>query len=833
MWLALLTPVAWAAPPHPLPGDDTVGPAAGTQDQPALAEGDGSSWLLVWRDTRNALAGTLGADATDVWGTRLDADGIPLDPVSAPIASGPWSESSPRVAWNGTEWLVVYEADAATPTWRSQGVWGRRVGSGGQSPDPGPIAIHDDPDQDEALWDVASDGASWAVLWQGTDTAAGSFVLDGAVVDAGAVPGAPQRVHTPSSTVAAPWNARLAWSTDRYLAVWSAWGDDDDLEALPLDGGLSPLGPVFEVVGDSASSVAPSIAANPDGFYVAWFDDTFGAVWSTVRGTPVGLDGQVGVVGGASLSEDAWPLDVRPDVASLGETWGVGWEYGAGAAISASLVDGAGDLALRTLVSGPLRTTVRPAVADGDGAMLVTWASLVAGGTFDLEGLTVEADGTLGAVRDLALSTPAQTRPAIAGDAGGFLVVAQSETSADSAILAWRTDAAGYALDAAPIELARGEGLTDAAVAWNGSVWLVVWADRFEGVVGRRVDPSGALLDPAPVPVLRGTQPTVAASGDTFLVAGVVPVTFDTNQLLGRRIAGNGTALDGTPLVLGSNYAEEPDASAFGSGFVVTWAHRHSHDSGLRDASYTVVSAGGAVSGESLVRTAGSVARESGVDVATDGAGALVVWSDAGDVRGRFLDAAGDLVGAAEGFVISDAANTQFDPDVAWDGARYQVAWTDWRSHPGLEPGEGDVYTSAVDPSGVVADPMGIPVATGETPEGNAAVAGVNGELVLVWTELVDESPYGSFRLAVSGPEPLPPDTADTGLVGHTGAPLDTGSDHTGPYGTDGTTDDTDPDGGPDGAKDGCGCASSGPGGAVSAVLLGLLLRRRGRPGAR
>ncbi|MEQ1572028.1 MAG: hypothetical protein ABMA64_40750, partial [Myxococcota bacterium] len=745
MWFAPLAQVAWALP-QTLPGDDLVQAAAGTQDQAALAEGDGTSWLLVWRDTRASLAGTLGTGAPDLWAVRVGADGLPIDVVSTPVAAGPWSESTPRVAWNGTDWLVAYDADAATPNYWSRGVWARRVGADGVGIGDA-VVLADAEFDDEAVWDVASDGSSWAVLWQRVDAALGGFVLDGVTIDAAGVPGAVGTVFTPSSSVTAPWSARLAWAQDRYLAVWSAWGQDDDIEALALDADLAPIGSAFDIVGDGSSSVFPAIAASDDGFYVAWYDDTFGAVWSTVRGTPVALDGAVGVAGGESLSEDAWPLDVRPDVAWMDGAWGVGWEFGAAAAISASVVDPAGALDQRVTVSGPLGYTVRPTTAGGVDQMLVAWSTAAPAGDLDLQGLAVHADGTFGAPTDLARSTPAQTRPAIAGDAGGWLVVAKSETSTDTAILGWRTDVAGTALDGAPIELARGEGLTDPAVAWNGSVWLVVWSDPYAGVSGLRVDPTGAVLDPAPIPFLLGLEPAVAASGSTFLVAGVVPVTFDSNQLLAVRVDTDGVALDAAPLLLGGNFAEAPDLSAFGDGWIATWAHRHSHDSGLRDAVYTVVSSGGGVGGESLVRTSGSVALESGVDVATDGVGALVVWSDAGDVRGRLIDAAGQLVGDGAGFVISDAANDQFDPDVAWDGATYHAAWTDWRVHPGLEPGVGDVYTTEIDAAGGVASPDGIAVSAGDVPEGNAAVAGVDGQVVLVWTKLVDEAPFGSFRV--------------------------------------------------------------------------------------
>ena len=52
MALALLATPFLAAvtlsPPSLLPGDDTPAPAAGSQFDPVLVEGDGTTWLVVW-----------------------------------------------------------------------------------------------------------------------------------------------------------------------------------------------------------------------------------------------------------------------------------------------------------------------------------------------------------------------------------------------------------------------------------------------------------------------------------------------------------------------------------------------------------------------------------------------------------------------------------------------------------------------------------------------------------------------------------------------------------------------------------------------------------------
>ncbi|MCK6506854.1 hypothetical protein L6R53_26370 [Myxococcota bacterium] len=796
--------------PQALPGDDRIGQAAGTQDEPALVAGEGDAWLLVWRDTRAALAGTLGSDATDIYGIRVGSDGVPLDEVSFPIASGAWAESSPRAAWNGSDWLVAYEADAATASYWSQGVFARRVAAEGLLLDSSAILLADDDEQDESLWDVASDGESFAVLWREEAASAASYVLQGTTVDSDGVPAVSSTVYAPRSSVSAPVNARLAWADGSYLATWSAWGNDDDIEGLLLDAGLAADGAVFDIAGDANSSVSPAVAAGDGVFYVAWFDDTYGAYWCTVRGTPVTTGGDVEVSGGASLSGEAWPLDVHPTVAWSGGGWGVAWEYGAAAAIAVSLVDGAGELEAWSTITEEDGYTRTPTAAAGDGGVLVAWATYGGRSDFDLEVLAVDADGALGDIQDASLAAPAQTHPAIAGGEDGYLVVATSTTADEVAILAWRTDAGGEALDAEPIELARATSLAEPAVGWNGSVWLVTWTDTdastsANGVVGVRVSADGGVLDSSPIALLTGTSSAVAASTDgDFLVAGVVPVTYNTNRLRAVRVSGDGEVLDGSPLDLGSNYAEAPDVAPFGTGWIVSWAHRHSATSGLRDAAYTVVSASGSVSTESLVRTSGSVARESGVNVASDGDLALVVWSDDGDLRGRFVDATGALMGDGAGFTISAESNSQFDPDLAWDGERYVVAWTDWRVHPTLEPGEGDVYRTWLSSTGEVATEAA--VAVEDVPEGGAALAGADGRSVLVWTTLDNEAPFGAFRLRTA----VQPDEGGGGDGGASDGGASDGGTGDGGTGDGGTGDGGTGDGGTGDGGTGDGGAGDG-----------------------
>ncbi len=754
--LLALTSPAFAALPTAatLPGDDTVGRAAGTQDEPVLVDGDGTAWLLAWRDNRAGLADTLGSDTKDVYAIRLGADGAPLDTVSFPVANGPWTEQSPRAAWNGTDWLVAFDADAPTTSYWGQGVAARRVDGDGTVLDAADISLVDEEYDTESVWDVASDGAGWAVIWQAVDSSLGSYVLDGAVVAADGTTLGPQRVYTPASNYGAPVNAEMAWSTDRYLVAYSAWDNDDDIMGLTVDADLASLGSPFAVVDDSYSSVQPTLAAGGGGFYVSWYDDSFGAYWGTVKGTPVGEDGTVGITGGETLSGTNWPLDVHPDAAWTGSGWGVAWEYGAAAAIYGSLVDTAGTLGSTVNVTGALDYTTTPVAAGGDDGMIVSWVTQGEMSDADLKASTVASDGTLGAIEDAAVSAPAQTHPAIAGGSGGYLVVSESQTADEVRILAWRTNTSGAARDAAPIEIAAGIGLSDPAVAWNGTVWLVVWVDldpstAANGVVGVRVDSTGTVLDASPIAIFSGYTPAVAAStaGD-FLVAGTYTYSGDQSRLQFARVSSSGTLTDTTPVTLASNYAEQPDVCAFGSGWMVVDNVRSSHDSSTTYAYYSVVQSTGTASAMARVRTTGSAARETDVNAATDGSSAMVVWADNGDIRGRRIDSTGALVGNGRGFTVGSASNTQFDPDIAWSGrTNYSVVWTDWRAQSGLEPGVGDVYATQITSTGRVTSTSGVVGSAEDVPEGNAVVAGASGRVVYVWTKLHEESPYAAFRL--------------------------------------------------------------------------------------
>jgi large repetitive protein len=759
LMLSLPSALAALTSPSLLPGDAAIGPAAGDQENPVLVAGDGE-YLLVWEDARATLAGTLGNNGSttspDLYAIRLDANGVPLDTVPFPVASGPWLETAPRAAYSDGVWLVAYEADAATTFYFSQGVYSKRIEAAtGEVLDVDPILLVNDDSQDEWLHDVAGNGTDFAVLWQAAESAV--YVLDGATVDATGTASAPVRIYTPAYNLYAPWNAKLVWNTDRYLVGWDAWGasSTSDIQAMLVDASLDPLTSVFAVASDATSDVSVAVGAGDGGFYMAWQDNGVGGYWTEIQGTPVTLDGDLAIEEGTNLSEELFPAYSWSEVAWTGSNWAVSWtEAGA----FTTLVETDGTPIDIVDVSGTDGTISSATNADGVDAAITAWAAATSrdgwGFGYDVEATSVSSAGSVATPVLASRGAPAQTHPEIAGDAGGYMLVTQSQTGTRSSIVAWTLDRRGVPSSARPITLATGTGeIQDPAVAWNGSVYLVVWEEYNTGrtssqIWGKRVSRTGRVLDGSPIAIMAGNDPAVAASGTDFLVVDSIEIRHEEREIDGVRVANDGSLLDTTPFIFGTNFATEPDVAGTSSGWLVSWTRAPSHDSPYHTARVASLSTAGVKTAQEDVRPGGVTAVQVDVSVASDGTNGLVTWSDDGDVAGRFVDSSGTPTGSTTGIAINTQANDQFETNVAWNGVTYQVAWTDWRIHPTIEPGEGDVYTTGVTTAGVVIHKRGMILsADPEVPEGNTALAGANGTTVFGWAKLHDEAPYAAFRV--------------------------------------------------------------------------------------
>src|SRR5439155_1227135 len=124
------------------------------QRAPALAF-DGTNYLVVWDDSRSG--------GYDVYGARVTPAGNVLDPHAIPIATAPNGQADPTLAFDGTNYLVVWAGGCAR-------ICARRVRPDGTVLDPAGIPISTASPQGPA---VAFGGTNYLVAW--SDSRSGGY----------------------------------------------------------------------------------------------------------------------------------------------------------------------------------------------------------------------------------------------------------------------------------------------------------------------------------------------------------------------------------------------------------------------------------------------------------------------------------------------------------------------------------------------------------------------------------------------------------------------------------------------------------------------------------
>jgi hypothetical protein len=272
------------------PAGILVSTAASSQTGPAVAW-NGTDFLVVWSDLRS------GAAAPDIYGTRVSGAGSVLDPAGIPISTAAGSQTAPAVAWNGTDFLVVWSDGRSGVT--SPDIYGTRVSGGGTVGDPAGVAIST----------AAFSQTAPAVAWNGTD----------------------------------------------FLVVWTdsrsgtAFSDVYGSRVSSAGSVLEPAGIPVTTAANSQS--APAVAWNGANFLVAWMDNRAGGVSEDIYGSRVSSAGSVLEPAGIPIST-ATRKQARPAVASRGGDFLVVWEdrrsgtdydiYGSGVSASGAVVQPAG-----------------------------------------------------------------------------------------------------------------------------------------------------------------------------------------------------------------------------------------------------------------------------------------------------------------------------------------------------------------------------------------------------------------------------------------------------------------------------------------------------------
>jgi len=631
---------------------------------------DGTNYLVVWRDHRQ----TEDRDTGDIRGARVTPEGRLLDPVGFVIADALVLEDEPEVAFGAGTYLVVWH----DPHDDNMDVRGARVSPAGVVLDPAGIDISAGPDSFSFSPTVAFGDGKFLVTWEhysgstvGADVVGTRIDAAGTVVDrpAIAISHGPGNEYEPATSYGA--GVFLVSWEDRRGDTSDVWG----ARVHPAGRLVAPAAPIFT---SSENEDEVAAAFNGENFLVVF---EHGPERRTkilgTRVTPAGaaLDpAGIGVSTGSALTHDS------PAVAALGSQFLVLWMDNYlldGQDVSGARIDAGGrnlDPAGIALAPGAVtsRYSGRPfGMASNGRNWFVAWEDH----RLDRANIFGGEISPAGApVRPATLLTTAandQIKTAIAHGGTNHLVAWLDSRLGKRALFAALVGPEPVSQLAPPIQIATDVRYETPAVSFDGEHYLVVWNDT-SGVAAVRVGTDGAVVgEPVRLPI-QGFPRSVAVAfnGTDHLVAwDDAPASGDV--INAARVSRSGELLDPVPVTVGT---------------------------------------GG-----------------SSVAVASDGHDFLVTWSVFGRVLGGRVAADGTALGPRP-IVISDDAFSE--ASVAWNGRSYLVAWSTIRIG-----GDIDVLAARVSGAGTVQDPDGILISTFPGQDQNAprpAVA-ANGPFLVAW----------------------------------------------------------------------------------------------------
>lgn len=183
--------------------------------QPLAVAFDGSNYLVVWVDIRDTAN-------MDIYGARVTPTGVVLDPNGIRISSSPYREEQPSIAFDGTNYLVVWVY------WVNYGyegyIYGARVTPAGVVLDPNGIPISTAPVY-RFHPSVAFDGTNYLVVWDDARNTGGHYcdiygarvAQNGTVLDPGGIliSGITSNYHDQFPSV--------SFGRTNYLVVWQSF----------------------------------------------------------------------------------------------------------------------------------------------------------------------------------------------------------------------------------------------------------------------------------------------------------------------------------------------------------------------------------------------------------------------------------------------------------------------------------------------------------------------------------------------------------------------------------------------------------------------------------
>jgi hypothetical protein len=263
---------------------------------------DGTNWLVIWNDSRGITT------AGSVYGARVSATGAVLDAPSMPLAGDLYYDGMPVAGFDGTNYLIAFRAN-------SGGVRAIRVDKSARPVDSGSILLMSGTREATG---IAFDGTNYLVVASDSSSGSTSGDVFGARVSNALVPLGAQ--FAISAALFRQGEARVAFGGGQYLVVWNdtrnGVGDDIYGTRIATDGTIrDPAGlPIAIGVGDQTT---PDVAHDGGDFFVVWAHQVAGL--SDIHGAFVAPTGAVRGPTPLVIAAHA-ELELNPRVAAVSKT---------------------------------------------------------------------------------------------------------------------------------------------------------------------------------------------------------------------------------------------------------------------------------------------------------------------------------------------------------------------------------------------------------------------------------------------------------------------------------------------------------------------------------
>ncbi len=536
------------------------------------------------------------------------------------------------------------------------------------------------------------------------------------------------------------WDVPATWDGEQI--VIRVAGDVVDASAYPavLDPVLTAQVNVDTAVAGftGARASEPVLAWSGDRFLAVWRDDRLGA-GSDIICARLLADGTIVDKRGLFL-DTADFVQNDPVVTWTGNRWIVAWTDDAGD-IFASVVTIAGAITPLGAVAQTAAIESQPAIAsNGNNGALLVWQA-----DGDVRG-ALYAGGAFGAAFDIAVAAGVpEDNPTVAGATGGDYLVAWEQNATASDIYGQLVT--GNTLNGAAFAISIGAGNQQTpAATFAGGNFVLTWRHAAD-IWGTRVTTTGTVTDVTGTVggvVISSTPasqvaPAVACDSASCLFSWQEKRTPTDDGLFGQR-RGLDFTVQGTEVTLVDEIRDQrrPGLTGLGTGFAAVWedARQGPQTSALfarLDAS------GGSLDGTGKVLNTAAINGQNTPAYARNATTHITVWSDARaygeDLRARLFNFKGTPIGT-DSFVVNSQPFDQFSPSVDFDGTQFMVVWADARN-PTF-----DIFGARVRPDGTIDDPAGFPIGTAANHQLRPDIASGGGVSLVAWQDSSNGTDY-------------------------------------------------------------------------------------------